>query len=582
MMRMLRSAGVFLLVYALAAPAVLADWVKLKDGTVLEGTVIPRGDGSYWVKTSDGTTRTVAASDVASNGKGAAAKPPAPAGPATPAAKAGAPGSTPAPTPPPAVAGATPAKPAGANLSFTGTKARANSVETALAAVTIWQQWVDNSPTSPDLPAAKEELAKWKGLADSGAEKINGKWIGGDERKQIVDKARALEKEARELMESKQSLQAVKKLEEAAKIYPNSFETNFNLAYLYMIEHNEAKAQLWFDQVLRVQPDCPEAVANLGVLALVKKQPQYEKGVSLLRKSLEHGDRKEIVQNLLTAVAYCPPQMQKNNAVVKEATEAARLLASRYGIPGPQQAFYIIPLRDPEKLAKAGGKHNPADKGKGGDDDDDLHGATGMWSGSGFIISDDGLILTNRHVVDGGKTLLVLLSDKTQKSAEVVVIDDTQDLALIRIKADAKLPFVKLAAVDSPADGAECTVMGYPLLDRLGAAIKVTRGIVSSGASGGKSLVGPDVIFDAKVNPGNSGGPILDRHGNVMAIVSMKTIASALEDTYGLGISAGHIRKFLDKNKVKFETGKDDGASLSAEEIAAKVKPAAVCILATK
>ena len=62
----------------------------------------------------------------------------------------------------------------------------------------------------------------------------------------------------------------------------------------------------------------------------------------------------------------------------------------------------------------------------------------------------------------------------------------------------------------------------------------------------------------------------------------MKTIASALEDTYGLGISAGHIRKFLDKNKIKSDAGKDDGASLSAEEIAAKVKPAAVCILATK
>ena len=98
----------------------------------------------------------------------------------------------------------------------------------------------------------------------------------------------------------------------------------------------------------------------------------------------------------------------------------------------------------------------------------------------------------------------------------------------------------------------------------------------------GKARYVIDVIFDAKVNPGNSGGPILDRHGNVMAIVSMKTIASALEDTYGLGISAGHIRKFLDKNKIKSDAARDEGASLSAEEIAAKVKPAAVCILATK
>src|SRR3954447_25606712 len=77
MMRMVRFAGVFLLVYALAVPAVLADWVKLKDGTVLEGTVISRGDGSFWVKSADGTTRTIAGADVLSNGKGA---PPKPAG----------------------------------------------------------------------------------------------------------------------------------------------------------------------------------------------------------------------------------------------------------------------------------------------------------------------------------------------------------------------------------------------------------------------------------------------------------------------------------------------------------------------
>ena len=256
MMRVLRFAGVFLLVYALAVPAVLADWVKLKDGTVLEGTVIPRGDGSFWVKSSDGTTPHGRRRQTCS--PTARAHPPSPPrrqAPTTPAAKAGPPAATPAAPPQPVLP--PPAKPGGVVLSFSGTKARANSVETALAAVTIWQQFVDKNPTSPDLPAAKEELAKWKALADTGGEKINGKWIGGDERKQIVDKARALEKEARDLMDSKQSLQAVKKLEEAAKIYPNSFETNFNLAYLYMIEHNEVKRSCGSTRCCACSPIAP-------------------------------------------------------------------------------------------------------------------------------------------------------------------------------------------------------------------------------------------------------------------------------------------------------------------------------------
>jgi S1-C subfamily serine protease len=217
--------------------------------------------------------------------------------------------------------------------------------------------------------------------------------------------------------------------------------------------------------------------------------------------------------------------------------------------------------------------------------------AAGMSSGTGFVISADGLILTNRHVVDGGKALMVIMPDASstsgggatpaQKSAEVVVIDDEQDLALIRVKLDpgTKLPFVRLSGADNPADGAECTVMGYPLLDRLGAAIKITRGIVSSSAAG--SAGAADVLIDAKVNPGNSGGPILDRYGNVMAIVSMKSLATATEESYGMGISAGRIRKFLEKNAVKVDAGADGADVLSAQDIAAKVKPAAVCILAT-
>jgi len=204
-----------------------------------------------------------------------------------------------------------------------------------------------------------------------------------------------------------------------------------------------------------------------------------------------------------------------------------------------------------------------------------------MSSGTGFFINQDGLILTNRHVVDGGKTFMVMMDDGSRGAAEIVAMDEEQDLALVRLKSkeEKTYSFARLSEKDSPGDGAECTVIGFPLIDRLGGSIKITRGIVSSSAA---TVIGPDVMIDARVNPGNSGGPILDKHGNVMAIVSMKTLASATEDTYGLGISAGQIRKFLAKNKIEVEAGEAGETGLSAEEIAAKVKPAAVCILATR
>jgi tetratricopeptide (TPR) repeat protein len=562
MTRSLVSVAVAALLCVLTAPAALADRVRLKDGTVLEGTVIPQSYG-YWVKTADGQTHKVLSANVASvekadapagagSGTGTGVAPAAPAAAATPAAAAPV-----RPTSRPA-------------LNFSATKAKAATVESALAAVTYWQQYVDSAaPSDPNLPAAKVELAKWKKLADGGAEKIKGKWVGGEERKAILDKAKALMKEADDHMKAKQTLQAVKKLEEAATVYPNSFEINFSLGWFAMTQHNEEKAIEWFNKALLVQPDNPEAMTNLGVVLVSKKQ--YEKGITMMRKALEKRDRKEIVHNLLTAIAYLPDSMRRNKEI-KAAEEAARLLASRYGITGPGKSFLIVAPELGEK----------ADKGRA----DDSSNPAGMWNGTGFLVTADGLILTNRHVVEGGKTLLVILSTPTgevQKSAEVVVIDGEQDLALIRIKPDAgkKLPHVQLTAADSPADGAECTVMGYPLIDRLGANVKVTRGIVSSSSSKGES--GPDVVLDAKVNPGNSGGPILDRFGNVMAIVSMKTLASASEDTYGLGISAGQVRKFLAKNNVTLAPAATaNGQALSAEEIAAKVKPATVCILGTK
>jgi len=105
--------------------------------------------------------------------------------------------------------------------------------------------------------------------------------------------------------------------------------------------------------------------------------------------------------------------------------------------------------------------------------------------------------------------------------------------------------------------------------------VKVTRGIVSSSRENAE--IGADVLTDAKVNPGNSGGPIIDRHGNALAIVAMKSISSATEDSYGIGISAGHIRAFLKKNDITLPTG-DEAGDLNAEDIATKSKPT-LCIL---
>jgi S1-C subfamily serine protease len=552
--------GILLIVVvAAAAWTARGDYVELTDGTVIEGTVLKTKEG-YWVKSKDGETHKLTASQVKSTGKGSKAT--AKKAPSKPAAAGTAKPATPADD-------EAPASPSGKTTritDYTTAERRANAVETPMAAVAIWQEFIDSEPSAEELEKAKAELAKWQKLADEGGEKIKGKWVTGDEWKATVKKGRELYLEGARLMQGNQTLQAVEKLKESIKVYPNNFEANFELSFILMIQRNAKEAERYLTAAQRIRPASPEVMANLALIEIDRRQ--HVKAIEMLHKAAQQGDNKSIVQNLISAIVTAPPAASKNKKVIN-ATQAARLLAAKHGVPAKSIGFVIVPL---DKFNK---KDSPGDE-------DPI--AAALSSGSGFIITKDGLILTNKHVVEHGKSFLVMIngSKKKQRSAEVVVMDDEQDLALIRVKVDEgeELPIVNLSPSDTPGDGAACTVMGYPLIDRLGAAIKITRGVVSSAAK--KFDEGPDVVIDAKVNPGNSGGPILDKYGNVMAIVSMKTLASVSEDTYGLGISAGRIRKFLSKNDVEVEKAEATTTTLDTEEIATKVKPAAVCILATR
>jgi S1-C subfamily serine protease len=275
-----------------------------------------------------------------------------------------------------------------------------------------------------------------------------------------------------------------------------------------------------------------------------------------VQKAAELGDTPEIAYDLTAVINLSPPGIQSSSRI-KGAVDASHLLASKYNMPPEiwKRGLLPVPLRE----------HRGDEPGEGA-----------ISSGTGFVISPDGLILTNRHVVKGGKTFQVILQGGTKVPAEVVVIDDEQDMALIRIKVAKPMATVQLAEHDSPSDGAECTVIGFPLGNRYTASPKVTHGIVTSSKI---ATEGADVMIDAKVNPGNSGGPILDKSGNVMAIVAMKSLSSQMEDSYGIGISAGKIRQFLEKNKVKSTKAKSDAAGLSVEDIAAKIEPVTVLIL---
>lgn len=157
-------------------------------------------------------------------------------------------------------------------------------------------------------------------------------------------------------------------------------------------------------------------------------------------------------------------------------------------------------------------------------------------TGSGFILDDEGRILTNNHVVKGTAQLSVTLSDHKKYKATILGTDPRNDLALIQIKANRKLPSLHLGDSDNLQVGQKVLAIGNPF----GFEGTLTTGVVSSlgrSLSSGEGAPLEDMIqTDAAINPGNSGGPLLDSHGNVIGINT-----AIYGQTAGEGGQAGSI-----------------------------------------
>lgn len=137
--------------------------------------------------------------------------------------------------------------------------------------------------------------------------------------------------------------------------------------------------------------------------------------------------------------------------------------------------------------------------------------------GSGFIISNDGYVLTNAHVVDGANVVTVKLTDKREYHAKVVGTDKQSDVAVLKINA-SNLPIVKIGDPQQSKVGQWVVAIGSPY----GFENTVTSGIISAkGRSLPEENYTPFIQTDVPVNPGNSGGPLFNLQGQVIGINSM-------------------------------------------------------------
>ncbi|MFV1463294.1 MULTISPECIES: trypsin-like peptidase domain-containing protein [unclassified Phaeobacter] len=164
--------------------------------------------------------------------------------------------------------------------------------------------------------------------------------------------------------------------------------------------------------------------------------------------------------------------------------------------------------------------------------------------GSGVILSADGIVVSNYHVVGMATDIRVVTTDRREYAAQVVLADEASDLAILQLQDAKDLPFLELRDSDRVEVGELALAIGNPF----GVGQTVSSGIVSglarSGAATGEGI-GYFIQTDAPINPGNSGGALIDVNGNLIGINTRIVTRSGGSNGIGFAIPANLVRAFM-------------------------------------
>ncbi|MGO9004831.1 MAG: DegQ family serine endoprotease [Beijerinckiaceae bacterium] len=191
-------------------------------------------------------------------------------------------------------------------------------------------------------------------------------------------------------------------------------------------------------------------------------------------------------------------------------------------------------------------------------------GPTAQSLGSGVLVDSAGLVVTNFHVIEGMTNVKVVLSDRREFEAEIVLRDQRTDLAVLRLKGGADFPFMEFGDSDSLQVGDLVLAIGNPF----GVGQTVTQGIISALArtQAGISDYGFFIQTDASINPGNSGGALVDMNGRLAGINSAIVTQSGGSVGIGFAIPVNMV-------KIVVAAAKTGGKQVKRPWLGASLQP---------
>lgn len=186
--------------------------------------------------------------------------------------------------------------------------------------------------------------------------------------------------------------------------------------------------------------------------------------------------------------------------------------------------------------------------------------------GSGVILSDDGIVVSNYHVVGQATDIRVVTNDRKEYSAKVILGDEGADLAILQLEDAQDLPYVSLRNSDHVEVGELVLAIGNPF----GVGQTVSSGIVSglarTGGGGGQGR-GYYIQTDAPINPGNSGGALIDVNGDLIGINTRIVSRSGGSNGIGFAIPANLVAEFVHQARLGNETFMLPWAGMSGQPV---------------
>jgi S1-C subfamily serine protease len=445
-------------------------------------------------------------------------------------------------------------------------ESKANQCKDARSAVELYTAFLARMDLTPQQKETASNRAQhWQRMADQGMIRLGFKWMTQEEANAIGAEADKLIEDAAVQAELKEYGEARKLLQKASNIDPDGIRADFILGMLNTpgIANHPPTAEKHFSVALRRQPTHLSVLNNLALSEV--RTGQFGDAVEHWATALGLAPgTPEIIQNLGRFVEQSKAKkLRPQETVINKATKLyINSITTTKRKANPQTGWLYMPLylSSDEKL-RTKVKTNGEKVNTG--------------SASGFVAHAQ-FIVTNRHVAEAGDAFRIVdpADSKLEYEATLVASDRDLDVAVLSCPK-LTAPAVALAA-ELPRRGSDMMLLGYPQSDTLGSSLKSTRGVIAGFLGADEQIV----LYDAVTNAGNSGGPVCDQTGNVIAIHALGLGSAALgpnSGKFGGGIPIATAFPFLKKQIPELGTA-TGGSKLDWPDIDAKISPSTVLI----